>query len=138
MKHQAAGADCDLIDVGALPIALNELVFRRAGASDATIVGHFVDLNGRIVSPDGGTTWTYTGTISSTAVRLTTIFSLTSLPEVAVGFRGRITGQDVIYCAYWDALDAVPAALNTDMGNNAGRYTLIAADASALVIFGRA
>lgn len=141
-NQRAAGADVNLVDVGSLSQEVRELLLRRRAGADATISGHFVDLNGRIISPDGGTTWTYTGTVNATARLLTTILGV-AIPEAAAGFACKITVADIILCAinlsaYTAAgVFAVPATLETDMDTFPERYKCIVADTDAVVVLGR-
>lgn len=105
---------------------IRSLVIRRENATDATLAGYFVNQDGKIFSPDGGTTYTYTGTVSTTPVTLFTLFSLTSAQLAgAVGFRGVLSTAGVIYTFTQTSDFSIPSGLTTAMGTVA-RFPIIA------------
>ena len=137
-----SGTAANLIDKVRPAIPLWQHCF-LSPAGNVTLAGYFCDIGGFPVSPDFGSTWSYSGTITAvTPVTLLTLFGLTELPAIlgadglrAAGFIGRLSGN-VAFCAASQDMLTVPIGDSADMVTNVGRYPQIAG--SVLLRLGRA
>lgn len=131
-EHGTSGGVAQLVDTVRPAIPFWQFCF-LAPTATVTITGYFCDLHGFPVSPDGGTTWSYTGVVTATTpITLLTLFSLAVLPVVkgedgrkAAGFVGQLSAS-ITFCAASQDMLTVPAAVSADMVTNVTRYPQIA------------
>jgi hypothetical protein len=128
--YESNGTLVGLVDIGNVEEELVSLVLRRSAAVDGLLAGHFVGPKGAILPTiAGGSTYSVSATISSTAKTFLSHLGLTAMPPGAVGFKGRVTLAPLAYCAGADLtsdLVTVIAAVKTDMENNPQSYPWIA------------
>lgn len=132
-EHSTSGAVAQLVDTFRPILPLWQYCF-LSPVGNVTLSGYFCTIDGHPISPDGGTTWSYTGSIGATTpITLLTLFSLTKLPQdvkdtliKAAGFVGQLSGT-VAFCAASTDGVTVPAAVSADMVTNVTRYPQIAA-----------
>jgi hypothetical protein len=106
--------------VSATPGLETYVLARASESANATLSGYFVDEGG--VKVGAGS---YTGTVDGTPRRLfgatagERVFALVELPPRAVGFIGRLTGNDLIFDLTGDP------GRSADMTVHPGRYPVL-------------